>query len=524
MPARIALAVMAWFGFVNLYMVRFNLSVAIVAMVKRNESNNAVADCFSYNGKSGSNSQFNITEELDTYSWSNQDNRSQTPSLNSFMEIREEEERDEDGEMMWDETTQGLVLGSFFYGYALTQVIGGRGAELYGTKRVYGICILAGGISALLSPMMARFHYGALIGLRIVQGMFQGASWPSMHACIARWIPPIERPQFIAIVCLAATLSSAMTLPLCGVIIDNHGWPAAFYVMGVLSIAWCCIWFSFMYDSPSEHPRISAEELHYIQSALRESGTVETSSSRVPWKQIFTSLPVWAILAASFGNGWGISLLFAQLPTYMKNVLGFSIKANGALSALPFLSRYIGAIMWSSLGSWLIARNHLSIVSTRRVFGILALWVPGIMIIGVAYAGCNWQLNVALFCIALFFNGAITTSNLVNHTDIAPNFSGTLLGIDNTLGSVISFIVPVVTGVMTDGQQTLEAWRRVFWICAPIYVIGGIFFLIFVSGEVQPWNNMRVDQQADSTQVYSPVDTRETVEDNQATYLAKAAA
>ncbi|XP_064088728.1 sodium-dependent phosphate transport protein 3-like isoform X3 [Macrobrachium nipponense] len=171
----------------------------------------------------------------------------------------------------------------------------------------------------------------------------------------------------------AATLSSAMIMPLCGVIIDNHGWASQFYVMGALSLLWCCVWFNFMHNSPEEHPRISVRELQCIRTALKESGTKSSASRRVPWKEIFSSLPVWAIFAGCTGNGWGISLLFAQLPTYMKNVLGFSIRNNGTLSTAPFLCSYIGGIFWNSLSSWLISRNYLSITNCRRIFGVLGI-------------------------------------------------------------------------------------------------------------------------------------------------------
>ncbi|XP_064088730.1 sialin-like isoform X2 [Macrobrachium nipponense] len=481
LPTRISLAIMAWFGFVNLYMVRINLSVAIVVMVRRNTTSGAAVACESPFGENVSVSLHNADNETSDYLLSQGAYQLSTAIPTAL---------DEEGEMPWDETTQGLVLGAFFYGYSLTQIAGGRMAELYGTKIVFGLCILAGGICAILSPVMARAHYGALIGLRVVQGMFQGVSWPSMHACISRWIPPIERPRFIAIVYLASTLSSAMTLPLCGVIIDNHGWASQFYVMGALSLLWCCFWFAFMYDSPDEHPRISDDELKYIQTALRESGTDGNPPRRIPWKEIFTNLPVWAILSACTGNGWGISLLFAQLPTYMKNVLGFSIRSNGALSAVPFLCRYIGGIIWSSLAAWLITREYLSLRTSRRVFGAISLWGPAAMILGVSFAGCDAKLAIILLCLALFLNGATTTSGLVNHTDIAPNFAGTLLGLDNTVGAIIAFVVPIVTGVMTEGQQSLEAWQRVFWICVPMYFFTAIFFLIFVSTDVQPWNDL----------------------------------
>ncbi|XP_069959167.1 putative inorganic phosphate cotransporter [Cherax quadricarinatus] len=188
------------------------------------------------------------------------------------------------------------------------------------------------------------------------------------------------------------------------------------------------------------------------------------------------------------GNSWGLTLFLTQLPTYMKNVLGFSIKANGALSALPFLSRYTGAVGASTLSDWLVQHHHLSLINTRRIFSILAMWVPAVVVIGVAYGGCQWEVTVALICLALFFNGAITTSVIVNSTDIAPNLSGTLFGISNTFASIISFIVPVVTGLITNHQETLAQWRKVFWVCVPMYTLTEIFYLIFVSSNVQPWN------------------------------------
>ena len=39
----------------------------------------------------------------------------------------------------WDEKTNGVILGMFFYGYVLTQVPGGRMAELVGGKWLFGV-------------------------------------------------------------------------------------------------------------------------------------------------------------------------------------------------------------------------------------------------------------------------------------------------------------------------------------------------------------------------------------------------
>lgn len=44
-------------------------------------------------------------------------------------------------------------------------------------------------------------------------------------------------------------------MPFCGLVIDALGWEAAFYVTGAFSLAWCLLWYVFMYETPQEHPR-----------------------------------------------------------------------------------------------------------------------------------------------------------------------------------------------------------------------------------------------------------------------------
>jgi len=36
-------------------------------------------------------------------------------------------------------------------------------------------------------------------------------------------------------------------------------------------------------------------------------------------------------------------------------------------------------------------------------------------------------------------------------------------------------------------QQTVEAWRLVFYLGAAVYVFGAIFYALLGSGEIQPW-------------------------------------
>lgn len=77
-------------------------------------------------------------------------------------------------EFDWDETTQGLVLASFFWGYVVTQMPGGMFADKYGGKATLGLGMLCSSIGTIVTPYVAR-SYGsmALIVLRLIIGLSQ---------------------------------------------------------------------------------------------------------------------------------------------------------------------------------------------------------------------------------------------------------------------------------------------------------------------------------------------------------------
>jgi ACS family sodium-dependent inorganic phosphate cotransporter len=73
----------------------------------------------------------------------------------------------------WDSKMQGLVLSSFFYGYIVTQVLGGWLAGRYGGNTVYGIGVAATAIFTLLTPVLTNTSVYLLVAVRVIEGLFE---------------------------------------------------------------------------------------------------------------------------------------------------------------------------------------------------------------------------------------------------------------------------------------------------------------------------------------------------------------
>lgn len=77
----------------------------------------------------------------------------------------------EEGEFDWDARTQSAILGSFYWCYVLSQVMGGLLTQRFGTKVVFGLSQFATAVCSLLIPQAAQVHYSLLIVLRSIQGV-----------------------------------------------------------------------------------------------------------------------------------------------------------------------------------------------------------------------------------------------------------------------------------------------------------------------------------------------------------------
>ncbi|XP_041377303.1 sialin-like [Gigantopelta aegis] len=390
------------------------------------------------------------------------------------------------GEFDWDANTQGIILSAVMYLAFAAPAVSGFLARRFGAKRVIAIGMGISTVCHMLTPVGARIHVYALIGLRVVLGCFSGQIFVATTEMWQHWAPTFEKVQLVAIGMSGVNLGSFLATYLgfmCTIPYDN-GWPFLFYVSGMISVVWWILWITLMYDEPAQNPWISQNEIDFIKRHISHPAN---TTRKIPWRCLFTSLPLWAYVIVQTCHMWASNVFFLFLPKYMRDVLRFPIKQNAWLSSLPYASRFVGVIFWTFLSDIIRRRTSLGVTGNRKLVQCLGFLSCAVITICIGFANRDYrELSVFLFMAAMFCQSASFASSLITPMDIAPSYASIIVGGFNGVGVVATITAPIGVAYLTP-NGTIEEWRSVFYIIAAVYVFGVSVFLMFGSGELQPW-------------------------------------
>lgn len=116
---------------------------------------------------------------------------------------------------------------------------------------------------------------------------YQGVVFPSIHAVWMRWAPPDELTHLGSIAFSGSFMGMAGGCIICGWLVNDYGWPYAFYVpgkmshvmicvnnfyfsnrIGIIGIIWSIVWLVTIAESPMDDQHITVEELNYIINSI----------------------------------------------------------------------------------------------------------------------------------------------------------------------------------------------------------------------------------------------------------------
>lgn len=234
---------------------------------------------------------------------------------------------------------ESAVDSSFFWGYLVTQVPGGFLASKFPANQIFGTAIACSCFLHLLVPGAIMLHPLVLVLVRAVQGLVEGVTYPACHGIWRFWAPPLERSRLATMAFSGSYAGVVIGMPMSGILTGWISWQAAFYFYGVMGCIWYCFWLWLSFEKPRCHPAITVQELKYIEKSLGESNPAPSmpTIATTPWREFFTSMPVYAIIVANFCRSWNFYLLVLYQSAYLKQTFKFRIEETGILGALPHL-------------------------------------------------------------------------------------------------------------------------------------------------------------------------------------------
>lgn len=146
------------------------------------------------------------------------------------------------------------------------------------------------------------------------QGLGEGTTFPALSALLATWIPLKERSKLGSFVFGGGQVGTILGTAVSGVLLDYFdGWESVFYFFGIMGALWFVVFMLICYKDPESHPFIKEEEKEYL---IREMGALkrDTSLPPTPWKAVFTSVPMMALVCAQIGHDFGFFIMATDLP------------------------------------------------------------------------------------------------------------------------------------------------------------------------------------------------------------------
>ena len=376
----------------------------------------------------------------------------------------------------WSPTVQGAVMSAFFLGYVTLQIPAGYLSDRFGGKWVLGLGVLFWSLFTLLTPASAALGITVLLACRFLMGVAEAVTWPSIYSLYSRWVHPDRRASAVGLMNSGISGGSVIALICTPWLISVWSWQGAFYLYGLLGILWFAVWAPLARSRPADKTDWDTTD---AAPAAAEAGPVadqndvlaQTVYPRLTVRGMLRSRAVWAIAIAHICINWSLYLVLSWFPTFVNRELGADLQLAGFLALAPTIVSLVMAPLAGRLFDRLVAKGR-DRLTVRRIMQSLAF-------VGITAAMMAITLtdSLILSVTVITLSNALTAFSIggfaTNHLDIAPNQSGLLMGVTNTLAAVSSSASVFVSGWI---QDLSGGWDAVFLTAAGVSVFGAVIY------------------------------------------------
>jgi ACS family D-galactonate transporter-like MFS transporter len=372
----------------------------------------------------------------------------------------------------------GYLSSAFSWTYAAMQMPAGVLLDRWGVRRVGRISALLWSLSSFAAAIAPGL--GWFFGARLLLGVSESPTFPANAKALGYWFTREERGLATAITDAAAKFSTAIGVPLIGLLLLYFGWRWSFAATGFVSFTYFLL-FYVIYCNPSEDLDLSPAEHDFILQggAQLEGSTKIRGGSSLSY--LLRQRKVYGLALGWGAYNYTFFLLLTWLPSYLSVSLHLDLLHSVFYTSVPWLFATATDLL---IGGWLvdalIQRGYdanlvrQTVLVTGMAFG---LSIFGAARTHTATAALIW-ISLALGGLAAAAPVAWTVPSLISPRESV----GTLAGAVNLCGQIAAISAPIITGYIVSTSHSFAA----AFLTATVILLLGIVGYIFLLGRIEP--------------------------------------
>ena len=362
------------------------------------------------------------------------------------------------------DTQLGWVFGAFTFAYGLFEVPSGWLADRFGARLMLTRIVLWWSLMTAATGWVGGF--ASLFAVRLLFGMGEAGTYPSVTYVYARWLPERLRGRAFGAVVMIGPFAGAVTQPLVVTLLAATSWRRCFEIFGCVGVAWAVTWYWWFRDDPRGHRSVNDAEVALIGEPKPAS-----EHPAVPWARLVRNRNLALLCVMYFTMIYGWYFYFTWLPKYLQGARGFDLQHAGWLSALPLLGIGTGVMA----GGWLsdALRRRWGARVGRRLPPLVGLLLAAVAIVGVI-ATPSPLGAVAMLVTAGSLAAMAMAPSWAVCLDIGKRHAGVISGAMNMFGNFGGALNGVAVGWYLDGWHS---WNAPLYSVAALYLVAAACWL-----------------------------------------------
>ncbi|QDT34868.1 MFS transporter [Thalassoglobus polymorphus] len=367
------------------------------------------------------------------------------------------------------DTQIGVVLGAFFFTYALGQVPAGWLSDRFGTRTMLPIYIGIWSLCTILTGLANGFLM--LMVARLLFGFAQAGCYPSAGSLIKRWMPIPQRGRASSVVSFGGRLGGTIAPILTAWLLKDYlSWRAVLILYGTAGFLVAFHFWRIYRETPTEHPLCDTGEQELISYGDDDAGDLSPPQF-LPLLPLIRSHTMWLMSFLQFGINLGWVFLVTWLPTYLQEVKHVDPKTGGLMSTIVLASGIVGTLCGGMV-------TDISVRHFGRRWGRSLPMVTCYTVAMIAYLSClrlesAWSFVIAASIVA-FATDLSVPSIWAYMQDVGGKNTAAVFGWGNMWGNFGAATSPLLVPIVVDATVPDADWTPAFYLFSLGYLMAGL--------------------------------------------------